>query len=168
MLNSLDSSSRQDLRMTHAAWWQTALRIRKSEKGTQAQIGPKLDPSGILTVLEVRVAVGPYQRKYELLIIQDRLDASLDIKVHLRFTTTSIHFHVSQRGVRFRLGALVKYAAPIVCADALFSLCPYTIRQCVSLQIILQLPCRSAKKCKSVEGTAGLKRLCIIEEQLLE
>jgi hypothetical protein len=54
----------------------------------------KLDPSGSLTVPEVRVALEPYQREYECLIIQDRLDASLYIKGALKIYN---YFHLLLR-----------------------------------------------------------------------
>ncbi len=54
----------------------------------------KLDPSGSLTVPELRVALEIYQREHQLLIIQDRPDASLDIK---GAPTIYNYFHLHSR-----------------------------------------------------------------------
>jgi hypothetical protein len=54
----------------------------------------KFDPSGSLTVPAVRVALVPYRREYEHLIIQDRLDTSLDFKGSLKIHN---YFHLISR-----------------------------------------------------------------------
>ena len=92
----------------------------------------KLDPLGTLSVPEVRDMLAPYVIKYQQLVLQDRPAADMDIKERFRFTIASTNLRASQAsqgGVMFRSGALVKYASPIVCADAApFSLRPYSIR----------------------------------------
>jgi hypothetical protein len=89
----------------------------------------KLDPLGTLSVPEVRDMLAPYVIKYQQLVLQDRPAADMDIKERFRFTIASTNLRASQGGVMFRSGALVKYASPIVCADAApFSLRPYSIR----------------------------------------
>ena len=108
----------------------------------------KLDPIRRVTVPAVRVLLEPYQREYQRLIIQNRLDARLDIKGVLKIYK---YFHLIKlqptwpSWLRFHLGVLVKYASPIVCLDALFSVCPSSIQKYASPPTILQLPSRSAR-----------------------
>jgi hypothetical protein len=71
-----------------------------------------LDPSGSFTDPAVRVAPEPYQREYQLLIIQDRLDVSLDIKGALKIYN---YFHLITRQPTWEevpVGCTCMYASP--------------------------------------------------------
>ncbi len=116
MLDSLDESSPQDRSMACCD------RKRKGEElpftldDVKTTLMPrqallkKSDPTWSLTVPAVRVLLQPYQREYQRLIIQDRLDARLDIKGVLKIYK---YFHLIKlqprwpSGLRFHSGVLV-------------------------------------------------------------
>jgi hypothetical protein len=125
----------------------------------------RLDPTGELLVPTRSTQLQPLVRQYERLVIQDRVDADTDLKDALKIYN---NFHQLNRAPDW--GAI-----PLSCT------CRVCFGNCVRKHTLLFVSLFKPevrvpdswitatpslrKKCKSIKGTAGRKRLRLIEER---
>ncbi len=126
-----------------------------------------LDPSRSLNIPAMRVLLEPDQREYQRLIIQDRLDASLDIKGALKIYKKYIHPITRQpTWGKVPLGCSCKVCFPnCVCRGTLLFASLFNAEICVPAECI-STTISERKKCRTLRGTAGRKLMLIMEELL--
>jgi hypothetical protein len=115
---------------------------------------------GSLTVPEVRVALEPYQREYELLILQERLDASLDIKDALKIYDYFQLLSPLQVSRQSTWGQVQLWCTCNVCFPR--CVCRCTLLTASLFNLAIRVPAdyigptvSERKRCKSLKGTAG-------------
>jgi hypothetical protein len=118
------------------------------------------------TLPTVRAQLEPLLRKYERLVIQDRVDISTQLKDALKIYNYFHQLNRAQEWGRTGMGRdcieLCVCFANCVCKDTLLFV--YLFKQGVPDSHVAARP-SLWKKCKSMKGTACCKRLRLIEER---
>jgi hypothetical protein len=124
----------------------------------------RLDPTGELSVPTLRTQLQPLVRKYERLVIQDRVDADNDLRDALKIYN---YFHQLNRAPDW--GAIPLSCTCRVCFGN--CVCKHTLLFVSLFKPEVRVPDfwiaatpSLRKKCKSIKGTAGRRRLRLIEE----
>jgi len=125
----------------------------------------ELDPTGDLSVPQLRDLLEPLVQEYQDLIVRDRIQQSMDIKSAMKIYK---RFYLLSRAATWGM-------VPVSCT------CPACFENCVCCHTLLfaavfkqeiRVPAdwiaatvSQRKQCKSIKGTAGRKRMRILEER---
>jgi hypothetical protein len=125
----------------------------------------RLDPTGELSVLTVRTQLEPLVRQYENLVIQDRVDDGTHLRDALKIYN---YFHQLNHATEWGEIALsctcLFCFGKCVCKHTLLFMSLFKPEVRVPDSWITATP-SLWKKCKSLKGTAGCRRLRLIEQR---
>jgi hypothetical protein len=126
----------------------------------------RLDPTGELSVPTVRTQLEPLVRQYERLVIQDRVDDDTHLRDALK---TYNYFHQLNRAPEkgeIALSCTCRVCfGNCVCKHTLLFVSLFKPEVRVSDSCIAHTLSESPKKCKFIKGTAGYRRLRLIEQR---
>ena len=139
-------------------------RIKSVLMPTQALLRT-LDPDGDLDVPRLKTLLAPLQREYQDVVLRDRVPGSMDIKAALKIYKS---FHLINRqstwgDIPLSCDCGVCFAN-CVCAHTLLFTSLFSPEVCVPASWVAATVSQR-KKTKSIWGTAGRRRLRIIEER---
>ncbi len=125
----------------------------------------KLDPLGTFSVPGVRCKIAPYVIQYQTLVFQDRPAADMDIERVLQIYKYFPHLTRQPTWGDVPIGCTCK-----VCFSNCVCSCYLLFASVFNLEIRVPADYNAAtvsgcKKCRSIKGTAGRRRMCIIEER---